>query len=85
MNGICGFFVWKKDHRVNDHHSRDKITKEINLLKSKAPNAFISEEHVAYITEMYSGREPQNSSNESYDENDTAWVELDEENDGDLV
>lgn len=37
MKGIRGYFVCKGDHRANDRHSRDEVTKAINKIKSKQP------------------------------------------------
>lgn len=40
MRGLKGGFLSKNDHRANENHSREEVTKAINKLNFKLPTVF---------------------------------------------
>lgn len=50
MRGVIGCSVRGQDHRSNDGHSREEVTKAIQKLNARHPKALINIEDLAYIT-----------------------------------
>lgn len=53
MKDSRGFFLCRKPHRVNEHHSRDGVTKKINILKAIHPTELLPNDDFEYIDGMF--------------------------------
>lgn len=57
MRGIRGYFMYIKDHRATDHHSREQVKSAMNLWKANKPSILLSQEDVEYIAAIFSDKE----------------------------
>ena len=75
MKGVKGCFVCGQDHRANTRHSREEVSESIEKLKAKHPQALLTVEDLAYIVDLVSSPDEEESEDDM-----TQWV--DENNGG---
>lgn len=82
IRGIKGCFVCKGDHRANEHHSREEVTKAVNRLKARQPAAFLSRADHGYIDELFAGEYQSDGDDDGTgiledDDDEVDWLQYD--------